>query len=418
MPKKKTEFKATIFRSDDYLGNGDLEFPFTWSEYQDALEKARAADGKTPVTIELTYAKRNSLRPYTMDINDGTLSDTRNLLELNMLARRLDGMDEDALNGFEAMIILEERKSDQPIPVARLINMTYETDNCVYAANICTHADLGLLLFESDMMSDTDYEQIAALKEKNGGEIPKEWLALIGRQHLEAKNGIITEKGYFECPNHIPEVFKRGEMGYFDRSSAPVVLEISSGAFGKRDYAENKVVMVDCPANPIKLADALKTIGADSIEECMWRCTDCLIPTAKNWIAYAEEFEDVERFADFLHNLERRETPEKYKALLQAAECADLDTALRLGADLDAYEFQSDQETPAHYGKAALYDICGDEAGDALFPYMDCFKYGKDLMASENAAITDYGIIRRLDAEPIQVSDDNETEDFGMGGMT
>ena len=59
MTKKKQEFTAGIFRKDDYNGYGELQLPFTWSEYQDALEKARITNEyHTPLTIELTYTKR------------------------------------------------------------------------------------------------------------------------------------------------------------------------------------------------------------------------------------------------------------------------------------------------------------------------------------------------------------------------
>jgi len=165
----------------------------------------------------------------------------------------------------------------------------------------------------------------------------------------------------------------------------------------------------------------LNTIGAESIEECVWRCTDCLIPTAKEWIAQSDDFAVTGQFADFLYHLQRRETPEKYKALLQAAKCSDLDTALRLGADLDAYEFFSAQSAPGHYGRDALYEIYGDETANALYPYMDCFKYGKDLMDAEHAVITEYGVIRRKDFEPILVPEpdkgETENQDCGMGGI-
>ena len=116
--------------------------------------------------------------------------------------------------------------------------------------------------------------------------------------------------------------------------------------------------------------------------------------------------------------MDRRETPEQYKALLQATKCSDLDTALRLGEELDQYEFSSMQATPAHYGRDTLYETLGADDASSLYPYMDCFKYGKDLMDAENAVITDYGIIRRNDCEPIQApeTDEGETEEFG--GMT
>lgn len=422
MAKKKPEFEATVYRADDYLGSGTLELPFTQDEYHDALQKARAADLHTPVTIELTYTQRASLHPHTMDINDSTFSDTRDLLELNLLARQLDEMDEDALNGFEAMMLLEEHKSGQPIPVARLINMTYEAGNCVQAGNIRTNADLGKLLFENDMLPEKVMDQTLALTPTGsfGEEVPVEWLSLLGRQHMESSNGVITARGYFECPTDIPEVYKRGEISYFDRLAGTVMLDISSGSFGKKDTAMGKVAKLCLPAHPAKIDGVLQKIGAASIEECIWRCTDCSVPDARPWIDQAESIGQIEEFADFLHDWERRELPERYKALLQAAKCSDLGTALRLGADFDVYEFFADQATPAHYGKAALYEIYGDETANALYPYMDCFKYGKDLMATENAEITDYGIIRHKDFDPIQAPepDMDEAEDLGMGGLT
>jgi hypothetical protein len=418
---KKYEFAASLYRDDDYRGSGEFEMPFTWSEYQDALEKARATDMHTPVTIELTYTKRDCLRPHTMDINDGKFTDTRDLLNLNLLAQRLDGMDEGMQDCFEAQVALEQKSlnPDESIPLARLINLTYQTKDCIYGGGSRTYAELGQFLFENDMLPEDVLDKTIALTGSFDAEIPKEWLTLVGRQHFETHGGVFTKAGYFECPTEIPEVYKRGEMVYFNRSGAPVVLEVTAGAFNKSDYAGGKVAATDCPVHPVKQESILKKIGVDSIDECAWRCTDCLIPDAKKWITEAKDFGDVEKFADFLYNLERRETPEKYKALLQSAKCSDLDAALRLGADLEAYEFFPMQSTPAHYGRDALYEIYGDETANALYPYMDCFKYGKNLMETEHAEITDYGIIRRKDFELIQVPepDEGETEEFGMGGI-
>ena len=422
MPKRKPEFEAGIFRKDDYQGYGALTLPFTWSEYQDALEKARiTSDYSTPVTVELTYTKRECLRPHTMDINDGTLSDTRNLLELNLLAQRLDDMDEMLLDCFEAQVALEQESLNpgESIPFARLINLTYQTLDCVYGGGSRTYAELGRFLFENDMLPEKVLDQTLALMPTSsfGEEIPEEWLTLVGKQHFEAHGGVFTKAGYFECPAEIPEVYKRGEMTYFDRSGAPVVLEVGN-PYSEEHSGESTTL--DLPSTDGRMTAVLKSLGADSIEACIWRCKDCLIPAAKKWIAQAEDFEMTNRFAGFLYDLERRESPVKYKALLQAAACADLETALRLGADLDAYEFFPAQSAPGHYGLDALYEIYGDETANALEPYMDCFKYGKDLMDAEHAEITDYGIIRRKDFEPVQASepDEGETEDMGMGGLT
>lgn len=417
---KKYEFAASIYRKDDYRGSGEFEMPFTWSEYQDALEKARATDMHTPVMIELTYTKRGCLRPHTMDINDGKFTDTRDLLELNLLAQRLDGMDEGMQDCFEAQVALEQKSLNpgESIPLARLINLTYQTKDCIYGGGSRTYAELGQFLFENDMLPEDVLDKTIALTGSFDAEIPKEWLTLVGRQHFETHGGVFSKAGYFECPTEIPEVYRhiRGEMVYFDRSGAPIVLEVGN-PYSKNNSGES--FTLDLPTVGGELDVMLKDLDADSIEQCEWRCSDCLIPAAKEWIMQAMDFELTRKFADFLYDLERRETPVKYKALLQAAKCSKLETALRLGADLDAYEFFPMQSTPAHYGRDALYEIYGDETANALFPYIDCFKYGKNLMDTEHAEITDYGIIRRKDFELIQIPepDEDETEEFGMGGI-
>jgi len=414
--EKKYEFEATICRADDYQGSGTLELPFTQPEYQDALEKARATGIKTPVEIELTYARRECLRPHTTAVNDGMFSGTRDLLELNLLAQRLDWMDEAMQDCFEAQVAFEQQKTKpgKPIPVARLINLTFQTQFCIYGGGSRTYMELGKFLFENDMLPEDVLDKTIGLTGSLEAKIPEEWLSLIGRQHFETHGGVFTSAGYFECPGEIPKVYKRGEMAYFHRSGAPVVLEVSKSEHG------GKFVTLDLPPVYGTMASVLKKLGLDPIEQCIWRCADCLIPSAKEWITGAEDFGLVRQFADFLKDLSQRETPEKYKALLQAAKCPDLGTALRLGAGLDAYELFPAQSTPAHYGRDALYEIYGDETANALYPYMDCFKYGRALMETEQAVITDYGILRRQDFEPIQAPElaVEETQGFGgMGGM-
>ena len=98
---EKHEFTVGIWRTDDYCGYGNLDSPFTWSEYQDTLEKARTTDGNTPVTIELSYIKQDCLQ-FLFGANDGTFIDTRDLLELNLLAQQLNELDAPMQDCFAA----------------------------------------------------------------------------------------------------------------------------------------------------------------------------------------------------------------------------------------------------------------------------------------------------------------------------
>ena len=411
---KKHEFTSGIFRTDEYLGYGELNMPFTWWEYQDALEKARVSNEETPVKIELSYTKRDFLLPHTMDKNDGTFNNLYELLELNLLARQLSDMDETTQKCFEAQVELEQKspESDEtiPFPFAKLINLTYQTQNCMYGGSSHNYSNLGRFLFESDMLSDDIYEKTTELFGTLYDDIPEEWMTFVGRQRYEDYGGVFTDAGYFECPTEIPEVYKRGETDYFNHSGALVELEV------RKDGEE--VVTLGLPTSDEKMTEMLKSIGANSIDECEWQCVECQIPFAKESITQTEDFEQIEEFANFLQGLEQKEVG-KYKALLQAAECSDLETALTLGANLNDYEFFPLHYTLEHYGLCALYEAYGEETTNALSQYMDCFKYGKDMMDKENAVDTEYGVIRRKNLEPIIAleSDMEEDESQGMGGM-
>ena len=247
----KHEFTVGIYRADEYQDYGELNMPFTFYEYQDALEKARFLEGHTPVTIEFTYIKQDCLR-FLFDMGDGTFENTNDLLELNLLSQQLAEMDIALLDCFEAQVRLEQKNPNpgESIPLARLINLTYQTSDCLPAYGIHSNAELGRFLFENDMLSDDEYNHTTALEERNNGKIPVEWLTLIGRQHLEDHNGVITKQGYFECPEEIPETYKRGEMDYFNQHSAPVILEIGN-PFSKNE--NGKFMTICLPANNIEL---------------------------------------------------------------------------------------------------------------------------------------------------------------------
>jgi hypothetical protein len=417
----KLEFMVTLYRPDDSYSYGTLRLPATWSEYQDAKERARIFDDKTPCNVELYQWSREYLRPHVeaADLN----IDHRGLLELNLLAHRLDMIDETLQDSFEALVKKEGLKSHDPkvsIPLAKLINLTFAAADCLPAYGVTNDQALGQFLFENEMLSDDDYDMLDKAKTTIGGdEPPKELLSLIGRKRREQENAVYTKQGYFECPGEIPEVYKPGEMAYFDRTGAPVVLEISKGHFNDPDYDNSLTAKLDLPPIYKKLTKALETVDAASIEECGWRCIDCLIPAAKEWIDSTDDFDIVEDFAVFLNEMQRREplkTQVKYKAVLEATECADLETAFRLGTELDGYNFYPEMTGTEDYGRAMMAAEHGQKVADEMSDYTNLKLYGEKMMKLSGAVNTPYGILCRVDGGHIQSEAPDENQ--GMGGMS
>ncbi|MDR2087788.1 MAG: hypothetical protein LBP73_00345, partial [Clostridiales Family XIII bacterium] len=216
-------FTAEIARPGIFGANtsATLELPATWAEFQDALQKARIADDTVIYSSESVYCKHDWLRPH--------IRRDANLPELNLLAMRTEKYIKEVPDIFEAMVKIEVgRNKGQPIPLPRLINLTFSTENCHVVSDITSDALLGKFLYENDFLSDEDAAAVRA--RAASGRPASGLLTLLGKEHRESMGGLLTASGcYIEFDGCINEVYVPGNTAYFDRSGAPVVLEISKG---------------------------------------------------------------------------------------------------------------------------------------------------------------------------------------------
>jgi hypothetical protein len=116
--------------------------PATWAEFQDVKEKARITHERAVYSYKVLRCEYDWLKPH-IPVNG-------NLLELNLLALRVQNHIQDRLDVFEAMVDIEtQRGGGQPIQLPRLINLTFNLDNCHVAGNIRNDAELGNFLYEN-----------------------------------------------------------------------------------------------------------------------------------------------------------------------------------------------------------------------------------------------------------------------------
>jgi hypothetical protein len=405
------EFKINLIQFDGEGYSDDVWLPMTHAEYQDLLDQCRIFDDTMRFSYEITEVTRSSLRHHVGEGKDNITTNDRSLLELNLLAQRLDIMDAHDSSLFDAMVKAETIRigKDEVIPTEQLINMTFNTDRVITMAGIYSDKDLGEFLFENEMLLCKDHDYV--LKRQKSGQSTDGLLSLLGKEHREQNNGHYSKNGlYAEFDGTLEEAYKPGEMVYFDRSGKPVILEISHAL-------SQATALLELPATDIAVADALKAVGADSFDECEWKCTDCLIPFAKEWIDNAP-MDDVSQFANFLYELERNDYPNTYKALLIATDCDNLQTALRLGEHLDEHTLNSLNITYDEYGRNTLTDLCGEEIAEKLLPYMNCEKFGWQSMLDDNIAETRYGLIKRIDGEPFFSETEDIAEEQDEGGLT
>jgi hypothetical protein len=393
-------FSVEIMRPGKFGLNtsATLEMPVTWSEFQDAKQKARITDDRVIYSYQLRHCKYDWLRAH--------IPEKGNLLEINLLAARIKQYIKDDLDVFEAMVEIEvSRNKNNPIPLPRLINLTFNIDNYPVASNITNDAELGKFLYENDFLNSDDVATVQMWLDYNR---PMEGLFdLLGYVHRSDNGGAFTNTGrYVEYDGDINEVYAPGSMAYFERSGAPIVLKL---------FKDDKTIVIDLPviSNSIK-----EMLGVKSFSECSYECTECLIPAAKDWLNTEQDFTQANALAVALNNLERFGGIVEYKALLEVAECNDLSTAIQLADGIEDFQLITECYGPDDY-------VFGYYAKKQAFPdwidlskILDLNAFGRLVMEHENAANTSYGILRRKDGSPIFSQNDAPCMNMEMGGLS
>ena len=377
-----------------------LEMPATWAEFHDAAQKARIEEPR--------HCRNELLQSRSKEIPAALIGCDVNLYELNLLARRLTMLTEDQAFGFEGLLKMEQKKHSGAIPLPRLINLTFNTDQCCVASCVHNSRELGALLLDGEMLSD----EAAALLETTepDSDFRNSLLALFGEKHMEDEGGVITSRGYVEMSGEIEEIYGIPcEVPYFERSGAPVVLHVSKGFFNDPAYDNDLGATLDLPAIVGAVDRAVDAVDAASIDECGFRCVDCLIPAAREWINDAIDDEGgidlANAFARKLWEMGRRvPLPDqiKYKALLEASGCSGLQDAMKLAEELDLYEFRPEIAESWDYAEAALRERYPD-LPPILFQTSQAANAGSEMLERDHAALTSYGLIRRKDGEPLPV---------------
>ena len=384
-----------------------LRLPCTQAEYRDALQKARIEDGRR-CHNELTQINYPG-------ITSTMIGQDVDLLELNLLALRLTMLSDEDRMGLDGLLRMEQERHTGPIPLSRLINLTFNADICLLAPQVSDTQELGALLFEGEMLTD---EAMALLDTTEPNSKYREGLlAVFGEQHMESHGGVFTARGYVEPGGDFKEVYRKGEMFSFLLAGGAVTLEIG--------YDGGQPVTLKLPALEADIQKALGAVGAASPEECAFRCVDCEIPALREavdasiheegGIGQANEFarliaqkERVWHEADFI----------KYKALLAASGSTNLQDAMQLTHGLDQYELIQNVAQIWDYAALVLREKYPD-LPEELFQTPQAAQVGRNYLARGDAAITDYGLIRSRDGSQLPVFEQSpeQREQPQMGGM-
>ena len=392
-----------------------LKMPATWAEFHDALEKARIDDARD-CHNELT-------RIVHPCIQRGMIGDNVNLYELNLLAHWLTMLSEDERMGLDGLLQIEKENYGTPIPLSRLINLTYNADICLLAPQVTNPRELGALLYETGMLSDEAIKLLDTTEE--GSRFQNALLNLFGRKHQEESGGVFTRRGYVEPGTDFKEVYRKDEiMPYFHRSGAPIELEATRIGTREPDSGQEPPILLSLPARQGAIPDLLRKTGAASLDDCSFRCVECLIPSLRETIDQTLQTEGVDAVDAFARELAQKKRVWgevdriKYKALLAVSGSPSLQDAMELMNTLDDYDLRRDVAAPWEYAEAVLREKYPD-LPEELFQTAQAAQIGQNWLEKGDAAITDYGLLRRKDGGQLPAFSQGEQnlDHYRMEGM-
>ena len=373
----------------------ELDLPATDYELLDAMEQLRLEDGKHP------YLEFHAVEEY--DYLNERIQET-DIFPLNALAKRLAELDTQGMAVFEGLVCMDIQKGGETIPIGSLIDYAYSGDCCHVVEDAVTDEELGMFLVENGFIPEAENLSDKALKLLD--------YAQIGKNHREAEGSTFTGFGYVEQHDPPAEVYKTLDLTP-KTPDYTILLEVSKGFFNDPSYDSEKTAQLKLPASPEALTSALETVGAWDWRETGWSCLDCRVPVLSEMISDAEVgIDSLNDLAQRLADMEPK-TLNTYKALLEATDCKDLQSAEALIDSLDEYIFSPQYSSPIEMAKGELSVILCDEDAAFLAPHLNLYRYGQSLIERCGGTLTAYGLIEREDHQPVQAMENKPRQ----GGM-
>ena len=370
-----------------------LTLPATDYKLLDVLEQLRMAPGEEPKWKIVEHTDFQQLLPFLHG---------ESLYEVNELSRRLESMDQVQRAAFEGLFQMAQKTHEGPMSLADLFTYADSTDCCHVVGEATDDASLGRFYAENGFITELDDLPDSVFEKLD--------FAKIGSEMRAGEGGVFTKYGYVvqdadlkpvtEPVNTIPQI-----PNYAFR------LLIGRYPFETDDQPEKRVYL-ELPATEDQIIHALEECGATSWEEVTYETVDCAIPSQEEDLA-GDDIGQFNELAKIIKRLEASGEFPKLKAVLHATNCNDVGAAVAIAEDLDAYLYEPETRSARDVALGELRCTVSEPALSALLPHVNLEEYGMDLMASEHAMMTPYGLVECRDGSMLLAPEDTAAQ----GGM-
>ena len=304
---------------------------------------------------------------------------------LNALAERLVSLSEQQRTAFEGLVRLESRRSGV-IPLHMFAALAEQAEHCQVVPEATDDASLGRIYAANGSIPEVKDvpDKVFELLD----------FQLLGRRIRQSEGGIFTRQGYV-----VPDGNWKPAEGQEPRSApeAPTSffrLELQLGE-------ERAELTLPAGQELVEVRDQMDAVG---ISNCTVTAFHSRVPQLPAAWATPEQLDTLNCLAIRLTVLEDREPLKliKYKAVLEASPPTSLEDAMALTERLDAYNLNWAAASPEDVARGELRRSMGEENADLLCRYLNLYGYGEALIQRYGGELTDYGLLTRVDGQPVQ----------------
>lgn len=379
--KTEDRFRITITLSRDdlaqtksqYLG-AELQLPATENEIGDAFERARITSENQPYTMKdcglYGFESAVDIKPEQADI-----------AKLNYLAKVMSRFSPYEHKQFRGYM---KKKGLSILNINDLINIAYNLHSCEIIDGIFDAESLGKMYVDNGMLDWLD-------------SMPKEaWEYLnykaIGEKIKEKQNGLFTDDGYFTCNEKEFSKVYDGEIypEHFEDDRYIFKLLITT----KKAAEEQFEKWLTLPVSKEGKANFLKSIGADSFEDCILLAVQSMESNIPMCIKDLSQIGLLNSLAHRMRDMEKSGELAKYKAVLEGFGCNTLETATEYANRLHDFTLYTDSSSAIEYAKEAYKEVFGKTVPEAFEKHFNFASYSVELANTERIAVTEYGVIK------------------------
>lgn len=393
-----------------------VTLPATPMEIEDAFQKAR-------VTKSGEYFVEIISSPKVPKLGEVRIDGEENVIELNLLAKKLSLLDDDQLTVFNALF---ENSIDDDMmapSLEELINMTDGLGKVIPIHGITTDEQLGEFVIDNNLSevlqtaSDDVLEYVSA--------------KIVGQKFREMENGVFYNGAY------IPLGVYEKQYGYKSppkeqlevKNNYAFALNIAEAPVNDSEETAGSAEWIYLPEDKKYINGIAKIHNEDCIEDCVFydfrsvfKCIDSQV------FGDMQDFDKLNEIAARYVRLDAANRI-KFKAVVEKTEPQTLDEVLEISDNLSRYEHSYYSVSEGDFAMEYLARQLPANFDMNAFDKREVRNFGERTLMGIEATVTDYGIVSAKDQslyetitavanEQAECYEEIESQDEGYGGIT